>query len=65
MNRRYTRSEIERALERIRAAAPDLFITTIHDSILTEPDAGDYIHNVMLEEFAKLGVSPTVRVEPA
>ncbi len=42
---------------------PRTFIATIHDSILTTPDRADAIRSVMLEEFGRLDLSPTIRVE--
>ena len=42
---------------------PGLFIATIHDSILTTEGDEQYVRQVMLEEFGRLGVSPNVKVE--
>jgi len=44
--------------ERIRRERPECWLTTIHDSVLCRPGDGEYVRNVMLEEFRKLGVSP-------
>ena len=53
-----------RVLPRLMTEEPDLFVSTIHDSVLTTTGNGEYVRQVMLDEFAKLGVSPVVRVEP-
>lgn len=34
------------------------FVTSIHDSLLFLPRDGDYVKDILLEEFAKLGVRP-------
>jgi hypothetical protein len=49
---------------RILAERPELPIITIHDSILTVPEGVEYIRQVMLEEFGKLGITPILR-DPA
>jgi hypothetical protein len=43
---------------------PDLFVSTIHDSILTTAGDAEFVRQVMLDEFAQLGLSPQVKVEP-
>jgi hypothetical protein len=52
-----------RVVPRIMDERPDLFIATIHDSILTPTAEAVYVRQVMLEEFSRLGVSPHVKVE--
>ena len=42
---------------------PNLFITTIHDSVMTTAGDEDYVREAMLSEFRKLGIEPTVRIE--
>ena len=42
---------------------PRTFIGTIHDSILTTPDQADSIRSIMLEEFARVGLCPTISIE--
>jgi hypothetical protein len=42
---------------------PRTFIATIHDSIVTTRDQADSIKDVMREEFSRIGLSPTIRVE--
>ena len=54
---------IGRCVGRLRRENPDLFITTIHDSIMTIAGAERIVRGIMREEFAQLGVHPTVRVE--
>lgn len=53
-----------RVVPRIMELRPDLFITTIHDSILTTAGDAELVRQAMLDEFARLGVSPQVKVEP-
>jgi len=48
---------------RIMAERPGLFVGTIHDSILTTEGEERYVRQVILEEFARLGVSPNVKIE--
>jgi len=52
-----------RVVPRLMADRPESFVSTIHDSVLTTAGSGEYVRQVMLDEFAKLGVSPIVRVE--
>ena len=54
---------IYRVCGRIMKEKPDLFVATIHDSILTTPDNVEYVEAVIREEFARLGVTPTLRRE--
>ena len=42
---------------------PGTFVGTIHDSILTTPDKADEVWAVMLEEFQRFGLKPTIRKE--
>lgn len=53
-----------RVVPRIMEERPDLFISTIHDSILTTSGDEEFVRGVMLEEFARLGLSPQVNAEP-
>jgi hypothetical protein len=48
---------------RIMELRPDLFVSTIHDSILTTAGNADFVQYIMLDEFARLGLSPQVKVE--
>lgn len=52
-----------RVVPRITKSYPSLFISTIHDSILTTEENATLVQKVMLDEFAKLGLSPQVKVE--
>jgi hypothetical protein len=52
-----------RVLPRLMTERPELFVATIHDSVLTVAENGEYVRQVMLDEFTKLGVRPIVRVE--
>jgi hypothetical protein len=49
---------------RIMAERPGLWIGTIHDAVLCPAGDGEWVRQVMLGEFAKLGLRPQVRVEP-
>jgi hypothetical protein len=42
---------------------PGTFIATIHDSILTTPDKADEVKAIMLREFRRFGLNPTIRFE--
>jgi hypothetical protein len=53
-----------RVVPRIMRERLNLFISTIHDSILTPVADAEFVRGVMLDEFAQLGVSPQVKVEP-
>ena len=53
-----------RVVPRIMELRPDLFVATIHDSILTTAGDAQFVRQVMLDEFARLGLSPQVKVEP-
>lgn len=52
---------IHRICGRIMKERPDTVVYTIHDSILTTPDAAAYVRGVILDEFKKLGVTPTLK----
>jgi hypothetical protein len=53
-----------RVRPRIMEFRPNLFVSTIHDSILTTDGDEEFVRPVMLDEFAHLGLSPQVKVEP-
>jgi hypothetical protein len=48
---------------RVLRERPDVTLYTIHDSVLTTPDAAAYVRGVILDEFAKLGVTLALREE--
>ncbi|MGA2062457.1 MAG: hypothetical protein ABSG67_18395 [Thermoguttaceae bacterium] len=52
-----------RVVPRIMELRPDLFVSTIHDSILTPVGEVEFVQQVMLDEFARLGLSPQVKME--
>lgn len=54
----------ERVIPRVMAERPDLFVSTIHDSVLTTVGNEGHIRQIMLDEFARLGMEPQVRIEP-
>jgi hypothetical protein len=49
--------------ERIRREAPDMFVATIHDSLLHLPKDSDYIRAVLETEFAHWGLKPRLEVK--
>ena len=53
-----------RVVPRVIQERPDLFVATIHDSILTTVGSAEYVRQVMRNEFAQLGLSPQAEVEP-
>ena len=52
---------MDRIVRQIRRQQPTLFFTPIHDSILTIPSGTDRVQQVIKNEFAKLGIYPTVK----
>jgi hypothetical protein len=52
-----------RVVPRIMGLRPGLFVATIHDSILTTAADGPFVREVMRDEFARLGLSPQVKLE--
>jgi hypothetical protein len=48
---------------RIRAERPDVMLLTIHDSLLTVPDEVEYVESIIMDEFRKLGITPTLKRE--
>ena len=48
---------------RILEELPGSFIGTIHDSILTTPDKADEVQAIMMREFQRFGLRPTIRME--
>ena len=42
---------------------PGTFIATIHDSIMTTPDKADEVREIMVREFRRFGLKPTIRLE--
>jgi hypothetical protein len=54
---------INRIARRCMEELPDTCIVTIHDSIMTTPDAADHVRNIMREEFLLVGLDPTINVQ--
>jgi hypothetical protein len=54
---------IEGVCGRLMREHPDCPLVTIHDAILTTPEWVDEVRRTMLEEFAKIGIHPTLREE--
>lgn len=63
MQRKESKLIITKICGRIMREYPDMFMGTIHDSILTTLEHVPAIKKVMSEEFAKIGLSPTIRIE--
>ncbi len=42
---------------------PGTFIATIHDSIMTTTDKADEVKAIMMREFQRFGLNPTIRLE--
>ncbi len=49
---------VDTVCNRLFKERSDLFVTTIHDSIMAQQENISYIKQVMLAEFAKLGIVP-------
>ena len=49
---------------RVLDELPGTFIATIHDSIMTTPDKADEVKAIMVSEFQRFGLNPTIRLEP-
>jgi hypothetical protein len=48
---------------RILDELPGTFIATIHDSIMTTAEKADEVMAIMVKDFQRLGLNPTVRLE--
>ncbi len=59
MQRNESALMIDTVCGRIAREHPEIFFTTIHDSIMCEPEHQEYVQQVMTEEFAKLGFKPS------
>ena len=53
----------DRVVRRLMLELPEVPVVTIHDSILTTCGNEGVIKGIMVAEFAKLGVHPTIHVE--
>lgn len=56
---------INKICRRIMEEHPTCFITTIHDSILTTEENAGLVEIIMKQEFDKLGLLPSIRIEAA
>ena len=54
---------VNRVARRCMEEMPETFVATIHDSILTTPDAAGAVTSFMMRAFAQVGLLPTIRVE--
>jgi len=50
---------------RVMCELPGLRFLTIHDSAMLVADAAEPVKKIMLDEFIKWGVTPTIRIKPA
>ena len=50
-------------VSRIRSEQPDIWLATIHDSIICLPDNVKYVEFIIRDEFAKINVFPKLKVE--
>jgi hypothetical protein len=53
---------IDVVCDRLFQEVPEIFLTTIHDSILCKREHGELVRDVMLDEFEQRGVSPNLTV---
>jgi hypothetical protein len=63
MQRTEAKLMITKICGRIMQEHPNIFISTIHDSILTTEENVSKIEKIISEEFGKYGLSPTIRIE--
>ena len=63
MQRAESRLMIDQVAGRLAEDHPHIPILTIHDSYLTTPEHVDTIREIILDEFAKLVVVPTLNLE--
>lgn len=63
MQRTESKLMITKICGRIMREYPNVFISTIHDSILTTEDNISKIQKIISEEFGKYDLSPTIRIE--
>jgi len=54
---------IETVVGRCIDEIPQAFLTTIHDSVVTTPEYAKKVHEIMMDEFAKLGLKPKIKEE--
>jgi len=61
MQQAESRFFVRTVAERMMNERPEMFVATIHDSVLCLSADVDYVETVVKDEFAKIGVSPTLR----
>ncbi len=54
---------INRVARRCMAELPGVCVATIHDSVLTTPDGVGPVRRMMTQEFRRVGLDPTIRVD--
>jgi len=54
---------IDTVCERLRKLNPEMFLTTIHDSILSKPADAEIVESIMRDEFEKRGFSPKINTK--
>jgi hypothetical protein len=61
MQRAESRLMIDTVVHRFYLEYPHIPIITVHDSILTTPQHVETVKRIMVEEFARLGLHPTIK----
>lgn len=54
---------INRIIRRMMNEYPNIFVSTIHDSVLTTTEHAGLVEGIMKEEFRRLWLEPTLRVD--
>lgn len=63
MQREESRLMIDTICGRLMKEHPDMPVLTIHDSIMTTPGHEEAVRQTICEEFIRLGLMPTIRIE--
>lgn len=64
MQREESRLMIDGVCGRLAKEHPDCPLVTVHDSIMTTSPWVETVKNIILEEFARLGIRPNLHIEP-
>lgn len=54
---------VNRVVRRLMNEYQETFISTIHDSFVTTTEAVPLVKRIVLQEFARLGLRPTIKSE--
>lgn len=54
---------IEKVCKRIRASNPEVWVSTIHDSLLVKPADAQLVKTIMEEEFSKENLHPKLKID--